>query len=67
MAAYTPQPPPAVSGKLTKKERRESRDPSKPKRALSSFMLWCQAELEIIGLLFLRRNFFQPTNTNKIV
>jgi hypothetical protein len=57
LTAYTPAvsvqlPPPAVSGKLTKKERRESRDPSKPKRALSSFMLWCQAELEIIGLLF---------------
>jgi hypothetical protein len=50
---YTPaQPPPAVSGKLKRKERRESRDPSAPKRALSSFMLWCQAELRIIGLLF---------------
>ena len=59
LAAYTPavQPPPAVSGKLTKKERRESRDPSKPKRALSSFMLWCQAELEIVGLLFSSSKF----------
>jgi len=61
LAPYTPPPGPqatgaapgaflgtAPAGKMSKKERRESRDPAAPKRALSSFMLWCQDERETV-------------------